>query len=129
MRVGTFEVSARKSIATRVLAGGSPTAVGDRDSVKVAVCTDIVVVARVEAEGRLAFDSLTPRSAVVISAVGDKGIRLKGTREYSLRCVSTEERDEWMKHLCVNSFLLLFLFCMCFLVVSLIIFDESEGLG
>ena len=88
LRVGTFDVSGRKSLVKLMSGvGGSPAPGGDRDKVKssdkvkVAVCTDVVVVAKVESGERLGFDSSTPRSAVVISAVGDKGIRFKGTHE------------------------------------------------
>lgn len=99
VRVGTFGLHSTKRARLNKSTSSTMTAVGDRMSVKVAICTDVVIVVRVVPGGALLLDAVFPRSSIAIIPSGTLGLRMKGDKEYVLQCVSTEERKLWMRYL------------------------------
>lgn len=91
VRVGTFGLASSKRARMAT--------VGERTSIKVVICTDVVIVCKVFPGGAFALDSVSPRSAVSIAPTGALGLVLKTNKEYGLQCLSTEERKLWMRSL------------------------------
>lgn len=97
--IGSFSCALnRRSRGGKAKRSPAPSA-PNQPIIKIAVCTDIIIAARVTYDGMYELDSISPRATITVSSSGTNSIKFHGTRDYTLKCVNEAERAQWLANL------------------------------